>query len=204
MLIYGFIRMFRKKMGRIPHSYDNSLFSHRRGFTLIELLVVIAIIGILSSIVLTNLNSARQKARDVKRIADIKQLQLSLALYFDANYGKYPGQLSDLSPTYISPVPKPPAGAGQANYTYVPLNASCNSYRLGATLEQASNDILTNDADAPVGTVAAPAATACATPVPGTVTGDFNGTGINCDYGAPVGVPQGQPNATEQCFDVIP
>ena len=68
----------------------------KRGFTLVELLVVIAIIGILSSIVLANLNGSRQAARDVKRISDVKQLQLALELYFDANSGKYPGQLSDL------------------------------------------------------------------------------------------------------------
>lgn len=63
--------------------------NHRAGFTLVELLVVISIIGLLSSIVLASLNSARTKARDVRRRADLKQLQLALELYFDAN-GSYP------------------------------------------------------------------------------------------------------------------
>lgn len=57
---------------------------------MIELLVVIAIIGILSSIVLVSLNSARQKARDVRRLSDIRQILLALELFFDDN-GHYPG-----------------------------------------------------------------------------------------------------------------
>ncbi|MDA1335194.1 MAG: type II secretion system protein [bacterium] len=61
-----------------------------RGFTLIELLVVIAIIGILSSVVLASLNTARTKARDAKRISEVRQIQTALALYYDT-YGQYPG-----------------------------------------------------------------------------------------------------------------
>lgn len=62
---------------------------NKRGFTLVELLVVIAIIGLLASIVLVSVNSARTKARDSKRISDIKQLMTALELYYDTN-GHYP------------------------------------------------------------------------------------------------------------------
>ena len=55
------------------------------GFTLIELLVVIAIIGLLSSTVLASLDSARAKARDTKRISDIKEIQKGLELYIVAH-----------------------------------------------------------------------------------------------------------------------
>ena len=60
-----------------------------RGFTLIELLVVIAIIGLLSSVVFASLNSARAKARDARRLSDLKQVQIALELYYD-KYGNYP------------------------------------------------------------------------------------------------------------------
>jgi prepilin-type N-terminal cleavage/methylation domain-containing protein len=60
-------------------SFKNS----KKGFTLIELLVVIAIIGILSSVVLASLSTARQKSRDAKRISDLGQVQLALELFFD-------------------------------------------------------------------------------------------------------------------------
>jgi len=59
------------------------------GFTLIELLVVISIIGLLSSVVLASLDSARSKARDAQRIRDIDQIMTALELYY-ADNGHYP------------------------------------------------------------------------------------------------------------------
>lgn len=59
------------------------------GFTLIELLVVISIIGLLASVVLASLNSARAKARDATRLATVRQIGNVLQLYYDAN-GAFP------------------------------------------------------------------------------------------------------------------
>ena len=59
--------------------------TYRKGFTLIELLVVIAIIGLLSTLAIVALNSARQKSRDAKRVSDIKQVQTALELYYSDN-----------------------------------------------------------------------------------------------------------------------
>jgi general secretion pathway protein G len=56
---------------------------NKKGFTLIELLVVIAIIGLLSTLAVVALNNARQKSRDAKRVADVKQMQTALELYFN-------------------------------------------------------------------------------------------------------------------------
>ncbi len=56
-----------------------------RGFTLIELLVVIAIIGILASIVLVSLNSARAKGRDAKRVSELGQMVRAVAVHPSAD-----------------------------------------------------------------------------------------------------------------------
>ncbi|MFA5991076.1 MAG: prepilin-type N-terminal cleavage/methylation domain-containing protein [Candidatus Doudnabacteria bacterium] len=59
------------------------------GFTLIELLVVIAILGLLASIVLVSLNSARDKAKSATAISNQRELQKGVELY-NLDMGFYP------------------------------------------------------------------------------------------------------------------
>ncbi|OGG85453.1 hypothetical protein A2392_00035 [Candidatus Kaiserbacteria bacterium RIFOXYB1_FULL_46_14] len=68
-------------------------FTDNRGFTLIELLVVIAIIGILASVVIANLSTARTKAADAAHKTEVKQLKTAIESYYLDN-GTYPPYLS--------------------------------------------------------------------------------------------------------------
>ena len=65
----------------------------RKGFTLIELLVVIAIIGLLSSIVISSLNTARSKGSTSAIAATMKQVAIQAALYRSTN-SSYGGSVS--------------------------------------------------------------------------------------------------------------
>ncbi len=133
-----------------PPTHYNADMKSTKGFTLIELLVVIAIIGILSSVVLASLNSARKKGRDARRVADLKQLQLALELYYDANPSTgYPAALSVanlVTPGYISVIPSDPSGGSNA-YGYIQMGSG-SGYYLGAILETTGQtNVLANDND---------------------------------------------------------
>lgn len=149
--------------------YKSIKLNKNCGFTLVELLVVIAIIGILASVVLVSLNSARSKARDARRIADVHQLTLALESYYDSNQGRdgagadtgfdYPSNTDVptslgllVSGGFMSAVPKDPQSG--ANYLYAALGSgdTCSGYHIGATLENTGNSALSTDADAAAGT----------------------------------------------------
>jgi prepilin-type N-terminal cleavage/methylation domain-containing protein/prepilin-type processing-associated H-X9-DG protein len=59
----------------------------RRAFTLIELLVVIAIIAILAALLLPVLSKAKQKAKSIACLNDMKQIILSTKMYVDDSHG---------------------------------------------------------------------------------------------------------------------
>lgn len=126
------------------------------GFTLIELLVVISIIGLLSSVVLASLNSARAKARDTNRSASIRQVQTALELYYDSNgfYVSSPDVVLDvalttpLTPTYIATIPTSPGASPYRYYTasqnpatfyaiYIPYETKPACYVCGGSICQA-------------------------------------------------------------------
>ena len=69
--------------------------NNKKGFTLIELLVVIAIIGLLSTLAVVSLSNARLKARDAKRMSDLKQIATAIELYSsDQDTSAYPVNIS--------------------------------------------------------------------------------------------------------------
>ncbi|VAW32050.1 hypothetical protein MNBD_CPR01-601 [hydrothermal vent metagenome] len=73
--------------------------SAQRGFTLIELLVVIAIIGILSSVVLASLNTARKKGNDAAVKSNLATIQTQAQLYYDDNSNKFSSTGSQVNET---------------------------------------------------------------------------------------------------------
>jgi len=131
-----------------------------KGFTLIELLVVIAIIGLLATVVMTSLNSARKKGRDTRRIEDINQIKSALEMYYDSN-GHYPSSTADLATgttKFMSSIPTDPQNSNAYGYS---VNGAGTDYVLSATLEQDSHKALSSDVDG----TATPGSVSCADPV---------------------------------------
>ena len=131
--------------------------NNKFGFTLIEILVVVSIIGVLSSITISSFATAQAKARDTRRMQDLKQIGNALNMYYNDN-GQYPqtggywlyssdsigwGKLRDaLVPKYISKLPVDPINEGifitsnpSYSYLYAILNSSYSDYDLVARAE---------------------------------------------------------------------
>ncbi len=87
------------------------------GFTLLELLVVVAIIAILATLILANLNRARQQANDAKVQSEVKSISDAVELYLadpsaDLTNMQYTGPISKSSPaTVLSPLKSTTNGA---------------------------------------------------------------------------------------------
>ncbi len=100
-----------------------------KGFTLIELLVVIAIIGILSSAVLSSLNSARERSNNTAYVSQMREYQKALALYY-SNQGRYPGSGSwgCIGTGFPGGVCWDSASYNESNATAVALRTAVASY----------------------------------------------------------------------------
>lgn len=128
-----------------------------RGFTLIELLVVIAIIGLLSTIIAAPIQNARKKAKDAKKIAEMKALVLAIEQYAEANNNNYPAALADLVPTYMPILPSFATANvpvrdryAYVTYTDTPDGSTISQrygYHLATKLDVFNNNVLDTDRD---------------------------------------------------------
>ena len=117
-----------------------NLMKLKKGFTLIELLVVIAIIGILASLIIVSLSSARGKAQDTQRKNNARNLDSALSQSYVDNNSKYPGDAS-AGATVGDAIG---GGVGQACVSGGSLNQS-TAYSLFGSVGYIANTNVCND-----------------------------------------------------------
>lgn len=150
----------------------------KKGFTLIELLVVVAIIGILAAIVYSPFQAAKRKARDAKRVSEMKDIQTSIEMYADS-YQQYPGTMAILQASQSDKLPVDvnfgtSYDATKYNYTaYQDTNNKVINYHLYTHLETASPAL-----DGRAGCAGTTGASPCAASGTTIVTGAVNEPGL--------------------------
>lgn len=105
-----------------------------KGFTLIELLVVIAIIGILSSVVLASLNSARSKGQDTSVKSNLANARAEAEMFYDTS-SSYDGVCA-ISGTNI---------IGDSVTAAAKANASTNTYTVSDTSDGSASTAICHD-----------------------------------------------------------
>lgn len=129
----------------------------QKAFTLIELMLSITIIGILATSSFASVGKAREKARDVGKLANSRQMILALELYYD-DFGGYPCDTIADNDDYkilvdelgkMKIMRSAPIDQG-GSYHYYPSSTTTNrasDYVLGVKLENEKHESLSNDID---------------------------------------------------------
>lgn len=131
----------------------------KKGFTLVELLVVITVIGLLSAMILVGLSGVRSQGRDTRRVADLRNVQNALELYFNKN-SAYPtaATWAALETAVVganigvTKLPTDPLNTTTYAYVYA-LSGDGLHYVMKATLENTDSHLLDDDVDGSGATV---------------------------------------------------
>jgi prepilin-type N-terminal cleavage/methylation domain-containing protein len=111
-----------------------------RGFTLFELLVSISIIGILVALVSFSFSAAQKKARDSRRMQDMKSAQVAAEQFYAQNNYQYPGTTAPwvvgTGQTILDVFPRDPKNVGWTAYSATNIGTSA-AYCFCAAVENA-------------------------------------------------------------------